>query len=129
MGHTLALKTKKDKTLKQWLVPKLRNISSHWPNKNLALSLAKEKVLVGEYKNGNPMYKVMFRCYICDDLFDRMDVQVDHIESVISIHGFEDWNVYIESLFCPADNLGCICKPCHQEKTNLERLERKNFKK
>lgn len=123
------MKSKKEKTLKQWLVPKLRKISSHWPNKNKALALARVKVKVGEYKNGNDILKSMYRCEICQELYDSTEIQIDHRTPVIGMYGFDDWNVYIESLFCGLDNLGAVCKSCHFLKTQNENDTRRKLKK
>ncbi len=129
MEHTLALKRQKDKTLKQWLIPKLRKISSHWPNKNKCLANAREKIIVGEYKNGNPIYKSMYRCAGCEDLFDSSEVQVDHISPIVNLEGFKDWNTYIPDLFCEIDNLQILCKCCHISKSNVESSIRREKKK
>lgn len=52
----------------------------------------------------------------------RVDnVFVDHIKPVVDPDiGFEDWNKYIEGLFCEKDNLQVLCKDCHKEKTKEE---------
>lgn len=112
-----------------WLIPQLRRISSMWPEKNVAVSKAREKVVIGFYKNGNPEYKTMFRCYLCKELFDRVEIQVDHIIPVSSIDGFKDWNTYIDRLFCSAENLAVCCKNCHYLKSQQENEERKKNKK
>lgn len=55
-----------------------------------------------------------------------MPVQVDHIDPV----GEEPvtWlevGPWLKRLFCAITNLQCICRECHQTKTNKERSERK----
>lgn len=124
-----AKKPKKEKPLKNWLIPKLRKISSHWPERTKALNLAKEWVQVGTFRNGKPMMRVKFRCYICAELFDRENIQVDHVEPVVDIAGFEDWNTYIPALFCKVDNLAPACKECHAKKSAEERTNRASRRK
>ena len=66
-----------------------------------------------------------YKCASCGNLFVARDVQVDHIEPVVSpTEGFQDWWVYCNRLYCEAENLQVLCKPCHKEKTNEERKER-----
>lgn len=51
---------------------------------------------------------------------------VDHKTPVIEPkRGFCDWNTYIESLWCSAEDLQILCKFCHLEKTSKEAAERK----
>ena len=67
-----------------------------------------------------------YLCANCGDFFVANDVQVDHIDPVVSpSDGFQDWWTFINRLYCEAENLQVLCKPCHKEKTNRERKERK----
>jgi 5-methylcytosine-specific restriction endonuclease McrA len=63
-----------------------------------------------------------YRCAECDGQFVQTNVQVDH---KVPIGSWSDWNVAIEALFCEADNLQVLCKPCHKAKTKQEK-EKKN---
>ena len=66
-----------------------------------------------------------YLCASCGDFFVARDVQVDHIDPVVSPEeGFQDWWTYFNRLYCEADNLQVLCKQCHKEKTNAERKER-----
>ena len=118
-------KKAKDLTKEEWIMKQLRRISGMWPAKNEALNRAKEKVQIGFYKNGNPEYKVMYKCYICQQVHPRENTQVDHVIPVIAIEGFNDWNEYIDSLFCSVDNLKAVCKQCHKQKSKEEAAKRK----
>ena len=70
-----------------------------------------------------------YECASCNGFFVARDVQVDHIEPVVAPdEGFKDWWTYINRLYCEADNLQVLCKPCHKEKTNAERKERSKKK-
>lgn len=128
MGHTVARKKAKDLSREAWLIQKLRRISGMWPAKNEAINRAKEKVHIGFYKNGNAEYKTMIRCYLCTELHDRDNIQVDHVIPVVDLDGFKDWNTYIDQLFCDVSNLRPACKECHYLKTQEEKEERKRIK-
>ena len=66
-----------------------------------------------------------YLCASCGGFFVARDVQVDHIDPVVSPEeGFQDWWTYFNRLYCEADNLQVLCKQCHKEKTNAERQER-----
>jgi 5-methylcytosine-specific restriction endonuclease McrA len=66
-----------------------------------------------------------YKCAGCTDNFVARDVQVDHIEPVVSPQeGFQDWWTYMNRLYCEAENLQVLCKPCHKQKTAEERKER-----
>lgn len=123
------MRKKKKKTLQQWLIPKLRRISMHWPEMNEALKLAKVKVPIGTNKNGTVKYKVKIRCSCCEELFDgRPNVEIDHIDPVVNITGFIDWNSYINTLFCSVENLRVLCKDCHDDVTYYQEQLREDFK-
>ena len=68
-----------------------------------------------------------FRCQLCGEEFTQKDMEVDHIKPVVDpIKGFQTWDIFIDRLFCEANNLQAICKPCHLLKTNKEKQEKKN---
>lgn len=68
-----------------------------------------------------------FRCELCGNEFTQKDMEVDHIKPVVDpAKGFVSWDTFIDRLFCEAENLQAICKPCHLAKTKLEKQERKN---
>lgn len=117
-------KQKRQDNVKRWLVPKLRKLSMYWPPKHKALQLARVKVLIGKFKNGNDKFATKYKCAHCQQLFDQSEVQMDHRRPVIDINGFDDWNDYIDSLFCSYQNYDCLCKNCHQIKTNKENQQR-----
>jgi 5-methylcytosine-specific restriction endonuclease McrA len=67
-----------------------------------------------------------YKCAGCSNLFVARDVQVDHIEPVVSVEdGFENLDVYADRLYCEEENLQVLCLACHKEKTNKERKDRK----
>jgi 5-methylcytosine-specific restriction endonuclease McrA len=67
-----------------------------------------------------------YLCASCGGLFIARDVQVDHIDPVVDpVVGFVNLDTFSDRLHCPKDNMQLLCKPCHKEKTNVERKERK----
>lgn len=64
-----------------------------------------------------------YRCASCGEDFPQSGVQVDHTKPIGSC---ETWDTFIEALFCEADNLQVLCKPCHKEKTKKEREANKD---
>ena len=74
--------------------------------------------------------RVEYSCSNCDEYFMKKDVQVDHTVPVISPEkGFETWDIFVERLFCGADNLAVLCKPCHKVKTDEEKAIRAIYRK
>lgn len=69
----------------------------------------------------------LYRCVICNNLTDKP--KIDHINPVVALEGFKDWDTYINNLFCDETNLQCLCDDCHKLKTKEENLIRKELKK
>lgn len=68
---------------------------------------------------------VQYRCGSCSEWVGSTKCAVDHITPVIDVQdGFVDWNKFVERLFCDASNLQVICDPCHNAKTQAERIAR-----
>jgi 5-methylcytosine-specific restriction endonuclease McrA len=59
-----------------------------------------------------------YLCVACGDSYPQKNVQVDHKEP---IGPTTTWDEFIEKLFCEADNLQVLCKPCHKIKSAAER--------
>ena len=68
---------------------------------------------------------VQRQCQVCDEWVGSTKMAVDHIEPVVSIEdGFNDWNEFIDRLWCDKKNLQRICDTCHDAKTTIERTAR-----
>lgn len=81
--------------------------------------------------------RVEYHCQVHDgwvpgSLKGKTNIAVDHIIPVIDVENTDgqvkDWNIYHKRLFCDKKNLQRICKPCHQIKTNEERMKRNTIK-
>lgn len=65
---------------------------------------------------------VQYQCQVCGEWVGSTCIEVDHINSVIDNEkGFENWETFIERLFCSKENLQRICDDCHDKKTAAER--------
>jgi hypothetical protein len=68
---------------------------------------------------------VQYCCSACGQWTKSTAVSVDHKSPVISVEaGFTDWNDFVSRLFCGSGNLQVICDPCHNTKTQGERIAR-----
>ncbi len=47
--------------------------------------------------------------------------EVDHLVECGSLRSFEDLSGFTERLFCGAEGLRVLCKPCHHEKTHAKK--------
>jgi hypothetical protein len=110
---------KKKKAKRVWnaqnfFIALLRSKSYMLPNVKAALAAA--KVGIGRW-----------RCAICGKHLVKGEYARDHIQPVIAITGFVDWNTYIERFMGP---IQIICKsPCHAEKTKSENALRRKYAK
>lgn len=102
--------------LKAFLVPVLRRASYRWAPRGEAIKNA--RVGVGKYK-----------CAICESIVGAKEFTVDHTIHVVPIEtGFDNWDGFIDRLFCEADKFQIICKSCDSTKTLAERDLRKAFR-
>lgn len=65
------------------------------------------------------------KCAACKKWHVQKDIQVDHIVPAGSLKSYDDLPMFVRRLFCEAENLQLMCKPCHQIKTNQERKDAK----
>jgi 5-methylcytosine-specific restriction endonuclease McrA len=101
----------------------LRSTSQRWPPRYSVLAASRRG------KRVNPASGRMaefHECASCKNLFVSKDVEVNHITPVVPISGFDSWDGVIKRLFCEADNLEVLCKPCHLLVSKQENLERKD---
>lgn len=124
------MKSKKPKTLKQFLIPVLRRASLRWPAKIQARKDARVVVDDGFYKNNKPRTKIMYKCQHpeCGKLVDKDHSQIDHKIAVVKTEGFTNWEDYVNSLFCELENLWLLCLDCHSLKGEVEQSDRRQHK-
>ena len=109
--------------LRNFAISALRAAFRKYPGKWKALTKGKSGKMINKLSGRLAEH---YLCASCGGFFIARDVQVDHIEPVVSPQeGFQDWWTYMNRLYCEADNLQVLCKPCHKEKTAEERKERK----
>ena len=112
---------------RSFIISGLRKTASRWPPKYETLKDAFEtrKVNKASGKLANH-----YKCANCKKLFTTTNVQEDHINPIVDpVVGFVSWDSFVERLFCPAENLQVLCKPCHEIKTQAERKIRNAHKK
>lgn len=60
-----------------------------------------------------------------DKEVSREFLDIDHIQTVVPLTGWDDWNGFYERLECDETNLRGLCSTkCHKEKTSRERTVR-----
>lgn len=93
----------------------LRSGSRRWGPRYTTLANAKTSKKINT-KSGRQAQHYL--CAACQNEFTSKDVEVDHIKPI----GFDKtWDEFIDGLFCEAENLQVLCKPCHKKKTTKER--------
>ena len=103
---------KKKYNLKSKITSALRRIWFFGPQRREAVKRAKD--------NGN-------KCELCQKRKEKLEC--DHLFPVVPITGFDNWELYIQRLFCDSNRLSMICKDCHSARTLISRNMRKANKK
>jgi 5-methylcytosine-specific restriction endonuclease McrA len=68
-------------------------------------------------------------CPSCKKANPRKDMKKDHIDPVIPVSGFTNWDDVIKRMFIGKSGWQAICVTCHNEKTKKENDERKALRK
>jgi hypothetical protein len=112
--------------IRSFITSVLRGGFRRWPAKYECLKDA----AVGKQTNKNTgRLAEHYQCNKCKKHFTQKEIQINHIDSVISTeHGFVGWDVFIQRLYCDKNNLEVVCKPCHKLITQEENEERKRNK-
>jgi 5-methylcytosine-specific restriction endonuclease McrA len=101
----------------------LRKAFQFWRPAQEAKKLVRRKLLI----NGHVRW--MYQCANCEDFFTDKETQVDHVEPLGPLSELRHLPEFVNRL--TPESLGafqCVCKGCHQLKTNAERRERKRIK-
>lgn len=111
----------------------VRKLWLRWPPRNEVLKLARRRVVIGKFLNGNDKYGFEHQCAICKEYFPQIkakpSVTVDHIEPVggwsddIRMWGRDLGRMWQRSL-CGVEGLRVLCDPCHRVVTNEQLKER-----
>lgn len=107
-----------------WIRSSLRNRSLYWKPITQCKQNARRP-----YKGPLKRQKFEYQCSNCKDWFPEKQIDVDHTIPVGSLTCASDLPEFVERLFCEIDNLACLCKNCHSEKTKLEMQNSKRKKK
>jgi len=70
----------------------------------------------------------LHKCSACGELFPAKDMRADHIDPIVPVTGFDNWDSLIGRLFCEIGGFQAICVECHAVKTKAENAERKKNK-
>lgn len=100
----------------------LRQKSRWWK----PISVCKEKARRA-YTGINKRQKYEYQCNSCKGYFPDKEINVDHIHPAGALNCGQDLPGFVERLFCEVEHLQCLCKSCHDIKTQEERKQ-KNVK-
>lgn len=101
---------------KNFAIQALRRASYRWKPRSEAMKRA--KIERGKY-----------RCEKCKEIKQRKDIQIDHQHPVIPVLGWDNFDNYIDRMFCDISGFNILCKACHNIKTQSENMIRKSVKK
>lgn len=82
----------------------------------LRSAFLKSKTRYSAYKKAR-IERGKYKCNHCGGIFKQKELQVDHIDNMMKDDIWEN----ILTRFWSEDNLQCLCKDCHKEKTRKER--------
>lgn len=86
----------------------------------------KQQVKVANRRKKKSARRFEYNCADCRGWFPDSKIEVDHIEPAGSLKDYDDLPGFVRRLYCEADNLQILCKPCHNKKTAAEREARKH---
>lgn len=98
--------------LKRFIIASLRRATLYWPYRNEALKAAR-------------IERGLYKCNKCYNAFTKKDVTLDHINPVVKLSGFTNWDDYLIRMFPKTQGFQVLCRPCHNEKTTEEEILRK----
>ncbi len=105
-----------DSGFRTFLMSGLRRLSRFWePAKNV---IDKARIARG-----------MYQCSACRKIVGHKEIKADHINPVVPVDGFTDWNDIVGRMFCDESGFQALCKICHDDKTKKENDQRKRCRK
>lgn len=102
----------------------LRAASLKWPPRWQVLKEAFVGIKINKKTGRSSKH---YKCNHCKKDFPTSEVEVNHKISVVPYEGITSWDIVIERLFCEAEGLEALCKPCHKTITTQEKEQRKNI--
>lgn len=107
-----------DRDTERYLISVLRQASVTWSGRTACLNRGRRKRVVGTMKDGRDKTVWENNCEGCGVWRDLKDnaFEVDHIEEVGPFKN--DWNDFINRIFCEQSNLQRLCVHCHLKKTS-----------
>jgi len=106
-----------DPKKKAFAIAALRRASYRWPGRYNA------------FKNGK-IGRNQYKCAICNQIFGRKDVQLDHRIPIIDpVRGWQGFDNFIDRLLVEESFFQVLCKSDHKLKTQNENKVRKKYKK
>ena len=105
-----------DSRFRSALISALRKFSRFWQPSKIVLNKAR-------------IARGMYQCSSCSKIVGPKEIKIDHIEPVVPVTGFTNWDDLIGRLFCEESGLQAICKDCHQIKTDKENSDRRRCRK
>jgi hypothetical protein len=58
----------------------------------------------------------------------RGKVHLDHEPPVVPVEGWDNWDGYLERMFCDATGFQCLCEDCDEKKTTVEKALRMKYR-
>jgi len=97
----------------------LRRSFIRWPANYQARNAARRP-----YCGPSKLQKWEYKCAMCSGWFPMKATQLDHINPCGQLRSLNDVSGFVERLFCEADGLRILCKPCHLSVTKEERAKK-----
>lgn len=125
--------------LKTFVINVLRAASRKWEARDKAK--IRGRVLAKDHPEIDAgRSKYLYPCAVCGKLCREIsgkkpkEFQMDHIAPVVPTNGYKsglefDLNEHVERLFCEEEGWQKICTQCHNEKSQKENTERREYKK
>ena len=111
--RTRASGTMTEAGFRSFIISALRSKTLHWK----PISETRKKARIS---------KGLYRCANCGRAVKK--VCIDHINPIVGYSGFNNWDSYINNMFCEEGNLQALCENCHAIKTKIEKELRKKYK-
>jgi hypothetical protein len=89
----------------------LRIATYKWPYFHMAMSRQR-------------LERGLYQCESCKGSFGPKEINRDHVEPVIAVTGWVNWEEYIKRLFVKSEGIQILCIACHENKTATENIMR-----